>query len=107
MVSNSFVGTSYRVTLVGELSYRNLDCLGDELTKMETSGAIHTTVDVSGLNFIDSVGMNALARPATASSRTTDTCASTVGRDSSAIAVPGADRRGATRHLVRRDTMDL
>ena len=61
MVSNSFVGTSYRVTLVGELSYRNLVCLRDELTKMETSGAVQTTVDVSGLNFIDSVGMNALA----------------------------------------------
>ena len=61
MVSNSFVGTSYRVTLLGELSYRNLVCLGDELTRMQTSGATHTTVDVSGLNFIDSVGMNALA----------------------------------------------
>ncbi len=61
MARNSFVGNSYRLTLVGELSFRNLVCLADELTRMETSGAEETSVDVSGLNFIDSQGMAALA----------------------------------------------
>jgi ABC-type transporter Mla MlaB component len=61
MASNSFVGTSYRLTLEGELSFRNLVCLADELGRMEASGASETTVDVSGLNFIDSPGMTALA----------------------------------------------
>jgi anti-anti-sigma factor len=61
MVRNSFVGTSYRVTLEGELSYRNLVCFAEELDRMATSGAAETTVDVSGLNFIDARGMTALA----------------------------------------------
>jgi ABC-type transporter Mla MlaB component len=61
MASNSFAGSAYRLVLVGELSFRNLDCLADELGRMETSGASETTVDVSGLNFIDSPGMTALA----------------------------------------------
>jgi anti-anti-sigma regulatory factor len=62
MASNSFVGSAYRVTLEGELSFRNLICLADELNRMETSGALDTTVDVSGLNFIDAKGMDALAQ---------------------------------------------
>jgi ABC-type transporter Mla MlaB component len=61
MASNSFAGSAYRLVLVGELSFRNLNCLANELGRMETSGASETTVDVSGLNFIDSPGMTALA----------------------------------------------
>lgn len=61
MASNSFSGSAYRLTLEGELSFRTLGCLADELSRMETSGATDMSIDVSGLNFIDSPGMAALA----------------------------------------------
>jgi anti-anti-sigma factor len=60
-VRNSFAGATYRVTLGGELNRLNVACLVEELSRMEESGAAETIVDLSGLNFIDSGGMAALA----------------------------------------------
>ena len=59
---NSFAGTSYCVTLSGELGIESLDSFSAEMLRMEESGAAETAVDLSRLDFIDSSGMAALAR---------------------------------------------
>jgi anti-anti-sigma factor len=59
---NSFAGTSYCVTLSGELGLESLDTFGAEMLRMEESGAAETAVDLSRLDFIDRSGMAALAK---------------------------------------------
>lgn len=58
---NSFAGSSYRVTLSGELNASSLDFFGAEMLRMEESGAFETAVDLTRLDFIDQSGMAALA----------------------------------------------
>jgi anti-anti-sigma factor len=58
---NSFAGTSYCVTLSGELGVASLGSFSAEMLRMEESGAVETAVDLSHLDFIDSSGMAALA----------------------------------------------
>jgi anti-anti-sigma factor len=58
---NSYAGTSYCVTLSGELGHESLGGFRAEMLRMEDSGAEETAVDLSRLDFIDSSGMAALA----------------------------------------------
>jgi anti-anti-sigma factor len=58
---NSYSGTSYCVTLSGELNASSLAGFGAEMLRMEESGAVETVVDLSRLDFIDRSGMVALA----------------------------------------------
>ena len=63
-LSNSYAGTSYCLTLSGELDLENVDSFAAEIARMEDSGAEETVVDLSGLEFIDPSGMAALANAA-------------------------------------------
>jgi anti-anti-sigma factor len=58
---NSYAGTSYCVTLSGELGRESLGGFHEEMLRMEDSGAQETAVDLSRLDFVDPSGMAALA----------------------------------------------
>jgi anti-anti-sigma factor len=58
---NSYAGTSYCMSLSGELGLANVASFAAEITRMEDSGAAEMVVDVSQLEFIDPSGMAALA----------------------------------------------
>ena len=59
-VDSAVEGGVARVTLRGELDLDQAGTLADELSALTTKGATSVTVDVSGLNFIDSSGLRAL-----------------------------------------------
>ena len=59
-VNSAVEGGVARVTLRGELDLDQAGTLADELSGLTTQGATSVTVDVSGLNFIDSSGLRAL-----------------------------------------------
>src|SRR5438067_11637862 len=59
-VSAAVEGGIARVTLRGELDLDRAGALAEELSALTNQGATTVTIDVSGLNFIDSSGLRAL-----------------------------------------------
>ena len=59
-VNAAVEGGIARVTLRGELDLDRAGALAGELSDLTKQGATAVTIDVSGLNFIDSSGLRAL-----------------------------------------------
>ena len=62
-------GESHTLCLSGELDIANVDLVHDELARIESSGASSIVIDLAGLTFMDSTGIQLLVR-AHARSRT-------------------------------------